>query len=183
MSDTERITAENSASGGMGVTLYSDTEEVLAQDSIAVPEQDSDGTEALTEESAEGEAQDAKDSAEKEDIPESEPTDYEALAAEDMRQLITLFPHLEGKRSVAELDNPLRYAALRDLGLTPAEAYLATNYRARSYDNRSHLQSAVPKPAAAQPNLLGSRELEAARELFADLSDREIQRLYKKVSK
>lgn len=108
---------------------------------------------------------------------------YEELAREDMRTLIEQFPHLQGKRSVAELENPLRYAALRDLGLTPREAYLATSTPNRPYDNRSHLTSAVPKGAAPVGDMLDARGLEAARELFAGLSDREIQRLYKKVSK
>ena len=109
--------------------------------------------------------------------------DYASLAREDMRELISLFPHLRGKESVLELENPLRYAALRDLGLTPKEAYLATGSYHPRYDNRSHLRSAVPRAAAASDDMLDSRGLEACRELFAGLSDREIQRLYKKVSK
>ena len=153
-------------------------------------------TERLYDNEAESAAEEEKDTQEvtaEADAPEQTPedntevsdsaVDYAALAEEDMRYLITVFPDLEGKRSVAELDNPLRYAALRDLGLSPIEAYLATNYKARAYDNRSHLQSAVPKRASASAELLGARELEAARELFAGLSDREIQRLYRKVSK
>ena len=109
--------------------------------------------------------------------------DYAELARSDMQELIAEFPYLRGKTSVAELDNPLRYAALRDLGLTPREAYLATGAPISRYDNRSHLRSAVPSHAAASENMLDARGLEAARELFAGLSDREIQRLYKKVSK
>ena len=108
---------------------------------------------------------------------------YARLAREDMMELITLFPHLAGKESVAELDDPLRYAALRDLGLTPKEAYLATGGKDKSYDNRSHLKSSVPRRAGASSDLLSARELECARELFSGLSDREIQNLYKKVTK
>lgn len=109
--------------------------------------------------------------------------DYAALAKEDMRELIAAFPHLEGKKSIAELDNPLRYAALRDLGLTPREAFLATSAPVIKYDNRSHLSGAVPRRAGSASDMLGAGELMAARELFADLSDREIQKLYKKVSR
>lgn len=153
-------------------------------------------TERLYDNDAESAAEEEKDTQDvtaEADAPEETPednhgmsesaVDYATLAEEDMRYLTTVFPDLEGKRSVAELDNPLRYAALRDLGLSPIEAYLATNYKVRAYDNRSHLQSAVPKRASASAELLGARELEAARELFAGLSDREIQRLYRKVSK
>ncbi len=115
--------------------------------------------------------------------PEVPAIDYAELDRADMRELCELFPHLRGKESVVELENPLRYAALRDLGLTPKEAYLATNAHISSYDNRSHLRSAVPRPAGASQDTLDAKGLEAARELFAGLSDREIQRLYKKVSK
>lgn len=145
-----------------------------------------ENTEILTEEAAmaQDENEEPELIAESEESEDATPaTDYAELAREDMRELIALFPHLRGKESVAELDNPLRYAALRDLGLTPKEAYLATNGYNRGYDNRSHLRSAVPKPAAASCDMLDARGLEAARELFAGLSDREIQRLYKKVSK
>lgn len=109
--------------------------------------------------------------------------DYASLAISDMRELIAMFPHLEGKTSVSELENPLRYAALRDLGLTPREAYLATASHVGAYDNRSHLRSAVPRGAGAMGAAMSARELEDARELFSGLSDREIQKLYKKVTK
>ena len=110
-------------------------------------------------------------------------TDYAALAVSDMQELIAIFPHLKGKQSVSELENPLRYAALRDLGLTPREAYLATAQPTVAYDNRSHLRSAVPIGAGALGQSMSTRELEEARELFSGLSDRDIQKLYKRVTK
>ena len=113
----------------------------------------------------------------------NEEVDYAEIIKADTEALKARFPELSKISDVTELDNPLRYAALRDLGLSPTEAYLATNFKPRPYDNRSHLRSAVPMRASAPSELLGRGELEAARELFAGLSDREIQRLYKKVSK
>ena len=115
-----------------------------------------------------------------EDSSEEGEIDYAALEEEDMRTLSEIFPHLRGKR-VLDLDDPLRYAALRDLGLTPKEAYLATGGGVRRYDTRSHLRSAVPSPAGGSVESLSGAELLAARELFSGLSDREIQKLYKKV--
>jgi len=112
-----------------------------------------------------------------------EETDYAELARRDMEELTAIFPHLSGKKSITELDNPLRYAALRDLGLSPKEAYLATAARGAQYDTRSHLSGAVPRAAGSRTDMLSAGELEAARELFSGLSDREIQRLYKKVTK
>ena len=114
---------------------------------------------------------------------ENEQTDYEALERADMAELSSIFPELRGKSRVSELNNPLRYAALRDLGLTPKEAYLATSEPRRAYDTRSHLVSSVPGGATAPQDTLSKNELDAARELFSGLSDREIQKLYKKVSK
>ena len=109
--------------------------------------------------------------------------DYGEIERQDLSELKSIFPHLRDKSSILELDNPLRYAALRDLGLSPKEAYLATSEPIRKYDNRSHLISAVPKSASSPADLLSRGELEAARELFSGLSDRELQRLYKTVTK
>lgn len=114
---------------------------------------------------------------------EGDSIDYEELERTDMEELCSLFPNLRGKTKITELDNPLRYAALRDLGLTPKEAYLATSEPIQKYDNRSHLKSSVPRSAAAPADILTRSELEAARELFSGLSDREIQKLYKRVSR
>lgn len=111
-----------------------------------------------------------------------EEIDYEALIASDVQALKSEFPELRGIKDVTDLDNPLRYAALRDLGLTPAEAYLATAKR-RVQDNRAHLRSAHGRNAALSIGMMSQHELAAARDLFPGLSDSEIQRLYKRVSK
>ena len=126
-----------------------------------------------------------KDAPDTEDAPDAEdgPIDYAELARADMEALRLEFPELRDKTSITELKNPLRYAALRDLGLTPREAYLATSGASVRYDNRSHLRSSVPSGARENADRLGGGELEAARELFSGLSDRELQRLYKKVIK
>jgi hypothetical protein len=111
------------------------------------------------------------------------PTDYEALAREDARILSELFPSLRGIKSITELKDPLRYAALRDLGLSPKEAYLATGGSVSGYDNRSHLFSTARSKRGSPEGQMTHSELEAARELFSGLSDREIHSLYKKVTK
>lgn len=140
-----------------------------------------DYNEYLDEENAteeHGENEDGEEKSEPSDTP-----DFAEIEKRDLSELKALFPNLKDKTSILELDNPLRYAALRDLGLSPKEAYLATSEPVRKYDNRSHLISSVPKSAAAPSDLLSRGELEAARELFSGLSDRELQRLYKKVSR
>ncbi len=108
---------------------------------------------------------------------------YGEIMQRDIEELHQIFPHIRDKKSILELDNPLRYAALRDLGLSPKEAYLASSNIGTAYDNRSHITSSAPRGASASSEMLSSSELEAARTIFSDLSDREIQKLYKKVTK
>ena len=106
--------------------------------------------------------------------------DYEALIEEDLATLKSEFPELASLGSITDLDNPIRYAALRDLGLSPGEAYLATAKRVKR-DNRAHLTTAYGKNATPPASTMSQRELSEARELFGNLSDLEIQRLYKRV--
>jgi hypothetical protein len=109
-------------------------------------------------------------------------TDYEALMRSDLTELQRLFPHLLDKRSITELDDPLRYAKLRDLGLSPKEAYLASAKIESVYDNRSHIIPSYSRAAGSSSSSLSGDELEKARFIFSELSDREIQKLYKKVT-
>ena len=108
--------------------------------------------------------------------------DYGEVEKQDLEELQALFPHLKSKTSITELDNPLRYAALRDLGLSPTEAYMATAKR-RTQDTRSHLRSAHGRSAAAPTSMMTQYELATARELFPGLTDSDLQRLYKRVTK
>ncbi len=111
--------------------------------------------------------------------------DYEALIEEDLEILRNSIPELEGIRDISELENPVRYGALRDLGLTPEEAYRATTgaKKRERYDNRAHLRSSAPRAIHTKSSDMSYRELMAAREIFTGVSDAEIQRLYKKVTR
>ena len=109
-------------------------------------------------------------------------TDYAALAVRDLAELAEIFPEVRSKRSITELSNPLRYAALRDLGLTPKEAYLATGGRQRERDNRAHLTVSAPCSATKRNLGIPRSELKIAREIFSDMNEAELQKLYKKVS-
>lgn len=113
------------------------------------------------------------------------PVDYAALAAEDLLELKRQFPELYALDDLTELEDPARYGALRDLGLSAKEAYLATTTprRVARGDNRAHLHSAVPKAVQATGDGMSEGELSAARELFFGLGDAELHRLYQKVTK
>ena len=117
-----------------------------------------------------------------EEPQKEEPIDYVALMQSDVEALKAEFPELAGIRDVTDLNNPLRYAALRDMGLSPEEAYLATAKRANK-DTRSHLKAAYGKSAGASGVTMSPFELAAARDLFPGKNDAELQKLYRRVSK
>ncbi len=109
--------------------------------------------------------------------------DYEALAAQDLAEIRRLVPSLSNLAHIGELPGAARYAELRESGLTVEEAFWAACHqsavrRSPAYDNRSHLHSAVPRGAAGNPAVMTAAEMHAARELFDDLSESEIQKLY-----
>lgn len=152
--------------------LYDINENIAAEDedtkSEVIP--DTDNENDVTDADAEAE------------VENTEAIDYEALIASDIDALKAEFPELKGINDITDLNNPLRYAALRDLGLSPAEAYMATAKR-RTQDTRAHLRSAHGKNAATAMGMMSQYELATARELFPGMSDSELQRLYKKVTK
>ena len=76
-----------------------------------------------------------------------------------------------------------RYRELRALDLTPKEAYFASASKSYKFDTRSHLTSAMPKMAKSPMGSMSVREMAEARELFPGLSDRQIESLYKTVTK
>lgn len=108
--------------------------------------------------------------------------DYSELLANDMREISEEFS-LGGDIGISDLKNPIRYGALRDLGLSPKEAYLASGGRKEKADNRAHLSSSVPRKMAMPFYEIPKTDLAVARELFSDMSDAEIRTLYKKVTK
>ena len=113
---------------------------------------------------------------------ESADTDYEEILTSDMEELRESFAELGDDFSITDLKNPIRYGALRDMGLTPKEAYLATGGRQRERDNRAHLTVSAPCSATKRNLGIPRSELKIAREIFSDMNEAELQKLYKKVS-
>ena len=104
------------------------------------------------------------------------------ILAEDVEELKREFAELSELGDISELSNPTRYAALRDLGLTPREAYLATS-PSKKQDNRSHLRGSPSVNVGRKKSTMTMREWNIARALFEDLDDGEIEKLYRKVTK
>ena len=120
------------------------------------------------------------ESAEVDEIPELEAMDDSTEEVDytgEIESLMGEFPDVNlGEREA-------RYAELRALGLTQKEAFFASASRAPRMDTRSHLSGGMPKMARSPMGAMPRRELEAAREIFSGLSDRQIEDLYKKVTK
>ncbi len=125
--------------------------------------------------------------AEQSPAPEAEPArdevDYAAVLGADIEELKATFPELGGMKNIDELADPVRFGALRDLGLTATEAYLASGGKKRTYDNRTHLVSSVPGGARSAADGISRADLDMARDIFGSMSESEIQRLYRKVTK
>lgn len=160
-------------------SLTDESEHAATEEGFALPE--GTGESAQYSESNTPELEEAG-SAEASESGGDEPTDYAELARIDLERLHALFPETASCSNISELDGAIRYAELRDLGLTPEEAYLATRGRPKRQDNRSHLSSAVPRSAGSPAGAMTRSELEGAREIFPGLGDREIARLYRRVS-
>ena len=136
---------------------------------------------------ADGEGMNDTSAAELPGESEKEP-DADARFAElerlDLAALGEALPELASLPSLSALSSPARYGELREIGLSPVEAYLATEGRrllTRPRDTRGHLQSSVGRTASTAQGRLGSAELAAARDLFPALSDGEIEALWRRV--
>ena len=155
--------------------------DALNEKAEEVVELDGNADEA-SDEVADAEAVNDELVTEDEDAAEDNAVDYDAIAANDLAELKRAFPELKDVYDVSELNNPMRYAALRDLGLSAEEAYLATRGRRDSYDNRAHLTPSVPGGASVMREM-SRNDYNMAREIFSDMSDAEIRKLYRKVTK
>lgn len=171
-------TGERTVGGGTDAPAPADAAGVAdaAAFTMGAAAEPADGKEAGAEShtgSAAGESEDADAT--------GAPVDYAALAARDLGEIKRLAPALAGLSHLAELPNALRYAALRDAGLSVEEALHAACHAylaPRAADNRAHLRSAVPIGAAGTPSRMTAAEMREARELFGDLTEGEIERLY-----
>ena len=114
------------------------------------------------------------------------------MVAKDLNELHSLFPETKGIDKFENVPNVKRYAELRDLGLSVSEAYNAANPNARRdaiassvrqqsiNASKSHLKSNVPIAAKDTSVKITRSEMQQMRDLFPDMSDKELVALYKK---
>ncbi len=105
----------------------------------------------------------------------------EALADinEDIAELKRQFPELAGLSSADELQNKEKYLRFRGLGLTPMEAYMASG----GIRVMERPRPTSPLSVKRRDEGIPDRQLRMARELFSEMSDTEIQALYRRVTK
>ena len=112
----------------------------------------------------------------------TEEKDYAKMLEEDLAEIKREFPELPENFSVTDIKDPLRFGALRDLGLSAKEAYLAVGGKAFASDNRSHLRATAPRAAHTGISEIPRSEMRIARSVFSDMSEGELEKLYRRVS-
>ena len=112
------------------------------------------------------------------DAPSENPQDVISYK-QDLCELAGVFSELESLSDIEEIREYDKYKRFRDLGLSPKEAYLATGEPQPKRRATPTSPISVRRPVSAMPE----SELRMAREIFSDLSDREITILYRMVTK
>jgi hypothetical protein len=122
-------------------------------------------------------------STEEEEAISAQPTeeDYARLAEEDLAEIKRLDPTYLALSHLSQLPFARRFAALRDMGLSVREALAASNPRFPKENGKAHLLPSASKGASSPLGTLSGEEMRHAKALFSDLTDAEIQKLYRRV--
>ena len=119
--------------------------------------------------------------------PEDDGDAFRKQAEEDLLKLKEVAPEAAAYGHLGEMPGAIRFAELRELGLSVEEAYYAVRGAAGAKPlpdrgGRAHLHGSVPGRAATGGVGMTAGEIEAARRLFPGLPDREIASLYRRVN-
>ena len=122
-------------------------------------------------------------------------TEFEKKMQSDFAEIQREFPETRGLKSLREIENLARFGRFRDLGLSPKEAYAAANpdsvrksvaaatKQQSLNETKAHLKSAVPAGSKDDGIVISKKELQEWRDLFPNLTDKEISKLYKESAK
>lgn len=122
-------------------------------------------------------------------------TEFEKKMLFDFAEIQREFPETRGLKSLREIENLAKFGRFRDLGLSPKEAYAAANpdsvrknvaaatKQQSLNETKAHLKSAVPAGSKDDGIAISKKELKEWRDLFPNLSDKEISKLYKESAK
>lgn len=121
--------------------------------------------------------------------------EFEKKMLSDFAEIQREFPETRGLKSLREIENLAKFGRFRDLGLSPKEAYAAANpdsvrksvaaatKQQSLNETKAHLKSAVPAGSKDDGIAISKKELREWRDIFPNLSDKEISRLYKESAK
>lgn len=121
--------------------------------------------------------------------------EFEKKMKADFAEIQREYPETRSLKSLTEIENLAKFGRFRDMGLSPKEAYAAANPDSmrRSVaaatkqqslnDTKAHLKSAVPVGSKDDGIVMTKRELAEWRDLFPNLSDKEISKLYRDSAK
>lgn len=122
-------------------------------------------------------------------------TEFEKKMLSDFAEIQREFPETRGLKSLREIENLAKFGRFRDLGLSPKEAYAAANpdsvrknvaaatKQQSLNETKAHLKSAVPAGSKDDGIAISKKELKEWRDLFPNLSDKEISKLYRESAK
>lgn len=119
------------------------------------------------------------------------------LFRRDEQAILEYDPQLKGRFAKLEQAPFFKdFAILRSMGKDVIEAYRMANYaelskreakaheaQAPAADNRGHMTSSATKQTGSEVSSIPADEIAAARDLFPDLSDAEIDKLYQRIKR
>lgn len=117
--------------------------------------------------------------------------ELEELMVEDLAAIKATYKVAEKFASVREFPGVEEFARMRYAGVSPEKAFAAAHLdlvvtektRQPVADSKSHLRSSVPKGAKDTSVSIPSDELDLYHEMYPDMTDKQIEDLYKRVTK
>lgn len=121
--------------------------------------------------------------------------EFQKTAQQDLLEIHAAYPETRTYKTLLELPNLEEFAQYREKGLNAKKAYAAANpdavrksvaeatARQSLNETKNHLKSNVPKGSKDESHRMTRAELQNCRELFPDLSDKEINELYRSVNR
>lgn len=122
---------------------------------------------------------------------------FEEKIRADLAAVQTAYPEAKQYKSVYEFPNFAEFSKYRDLGLSPEKAYIAANpqsvmtkvadaavQQARNLSGtKDHLRSNVPVGSKDKSITISKKQMAEYKELFPNMSDKDIVALYKRTNK
>lgn len=121
--------------------------------------------------------------------------EFEKKIKADLAEVHAAYPETGVYDSVTKFPNFAKFGKFRDMGLSPKEAYIAANpdtvrasvatatKRQSLNETKNHLKPVVSKQAKDNSITITKKEMSEYRELFPNMSDKEIMSLYRQTKK